>query len=259
MAETNSKFPPGAALVFGGSGGLGAGICRLLATNGVDVAFTYNSNRDAAEKIAADVEATGVKCQFGAVNVEDPAAVRSFLGDVLEAMGDVHTIVFAAGAALELKALRDITPEKFAQTIDTDVNGFFNVVHASLPHLRGRGGGAIVALLTTAIKRNLEHDGLSAIPKAGVQQLVQMVAREEGPANVRVNAVAPGAIDAGIVLSDFAADALAQSVIEACLNATPMGRMGKTEDVAEAVVFLASSRAAYISGQTLHVDGGFSA
>jgi 3-oxoacyl-[acyl-carrier protein] reductase len=156
-------------------------------------------------------------------------------------------------------APRDITPEKFAQTIDTDVNGFFNIVHAAVPRLRARGGGAIVALLTTAVKRNLEHDGLSAIPKAGVQQLVQVIAREEGLANVRINAVAPGAIDVGIVNSDFMADELAKSVIEACINATPMGRMGKPEDVAEAVVFLASDRAAYITGQTLHVDGGFSA
>jgi len=261
MADTGKEtaFPEGTAVVFGGSGGLGADICRLLAENGVDVAFTYNRNQEAAGIIAGVVEAAGAKCHFASVNIEDPAAVAAYMDDVYAAMGDVHTVIFAAGAALELKALRDITPEKFAQTIDTDVNGFFNIAHASLPRLRERGSGSIIALLTTAIKRNLEHDGLSAIPKAGVQQLVQMLAREEGPANVRINAVAPGAIDAGIVLSDFAADPLAMSVIEACMDQTPMGRMGKPEDIAEAVVFLASDRAAYISGQTLHVDGGFSA
>jgi 3-oxoacyl-[acyl-carrier protein] reductase len=254
-----TDFPNGAALIFGGSGGLGADICRLFAERGVDVAFTYNRNKDAAAKVASEVEAAGAKCHFSSVNIEDPDAVAAHIAEALDAMGDIHTIVFAAGAALELKALRDITPQKFAQTIDTDVNGFFNIAHASLPHLRNRGGGSITALLTTAIKRNLEHDGLSAIPKAGVQQLVQMLAREEGPVNIRVNAVAPGAIDAGIVHSDFAADPLAMSVITACLDATPLGRMGKPEDIAEAVVYLASDKAAYVSGQTLHVDGGFSA
>jgi NAD(P)-dependent dehydrogenase (short-subunit alcohol dehydrogenase family) len=259
MANMETGFPDGAALVFGGSGGLGADICRLFAEKGMDVAFTYNRNQEAAGKIAATVEATGAKCHFASVNIEDAAAVSAYVEEALATLGDIHTVIFAAGAALELKALRDISPEKFAKTIDTDVNGFFNIAHASLPHLRGRGGGSIIALLTTAIKRNLEHDGLSAIPKACVQQVVQMLAREEGPANVRVNAVAPGAIDAGIVLSDFAADELAMSVLDAALDATPMGRMGKAEDISEAVVFLASSRAAYISGQTIHVDGGFSA
>jgi len=257
--DTDTDFSSGAAVVFGGSGGLGADICRLFAERGSDVAFTYNRNQDAAAKTAAQVEAIGTKCQFEAVNIEDPEAVETYLSAVLEAFGDIHTVVFATGAALELKAMRDITPEKFAQTIDTDVNGFFNIVHAAVPHLRSRGGGAIVALLTTAVKKNLEHDGLSAIPKAGVQQLLQVVAREEGPANIRVNAVAPGVIDVGIVNSDFTVDELAKSVIKSCLDATPMGRMGAPEDIAEAVVFLASERAAYITGQTLHVDGGYSA
>lgn len=256
---TAQEFPEGAALIFGGSGGLGADICRMFAERGVDVAFSYNRNQGAAAQTASRVEATGAKCYFGQVNIEDPDAVETFVTDTLGAVGDIHTVVFATGAALELKPMRDITPQKFAQTMDTDVNGFFNIVHASLPHLRRRGGGSIVALLTTAVKKNLENDGLSAIPKAGVQQLLQVVAREEGSANIRVNAVAPGVIDAGIVNSDFTADEIAKSVIEACLGGTPLGRMGKPEDVAEAVVFLASERAAYISGQTLHVDGGFSA
>lgn len=261
MADDSAggEFSNGAAIVFGGSGGLGTDICRLFAKCGSDVAFTYNRNKDAAAKTATRVEAAGAKCHFGAVNIEDPLAVERFFSEALDVFGDLHTVIFATGAALELKPMRDITPEKFARTIDTDVNGFFNVVHAAVPHLRARGGGAIVALLTTAVKRNLEYDGLSAIPKAGVQQLLQVVAREEGSANIRVNAVAPGVIDVGIVNSDFMADELAKSVIETCLDATPMKRMGKPEDVAEAVVFLASKRAAYITGQTLHVDGGFSA
>jgi NAD(P)-dependent dehydrogenase (short-subunit alcohol dehydrogenase family) len=97
--SAGGEFSKGAAVVFGGSGGLGADICRLFAESGSDVAFTYNRNQDAAAETATKVEAAGGKCQFSAVNIEDPLAVESFLSQTLDVFGDIHTVVFATGAA----------------------------------------------------------------------------------------------------------------------------------------------------------------
>ena len=114
-------------------------------------------------------------------------------------------------------------------------------------------------LLTTAVLRTLENDGMSGGPKTAVAALMKQVAREMGPDNIRCNGIAPGVIDAGIVHSSFEVDHVAKAVITDCLQKTPLGRMGRPEDIAAAVDFLTSADATYISGQVLAVDGGYSA
>ena len=143
--------------------------------------------------------------------------------------------------------------------METDVSGAFNLLTASARLFSQRGGGAIVQLLTTAVLRTLENDGMSGIPKTAIMGMVRQLAREVGQANVRVNAVAPGVIDAGIVHSSFTADEVAQGVIELCLQRTPMPRLGQPEEVAALVSFLLGDSAAYINGQVIGVDGGYSA
>ena len=137
--------------------------------------------------------------------------------------------------------------------------GSFNVFKHGSDVLAKGGGGAIVVFLTTAVLRTLENDGMSGGPKTAAAALLRQTAREMGAANVRCNGVAPGVIDAGIVHSSFAITETAKNVITDCLNKTPLGRMGTPAEVAALVDFLVSPEAAYISGQIIAVDGGYSA
>jgi 3-oxoacyl-[acyl-carrier protein] reductase len=126
--------------------------------------------------------------------------------------------------------------------------------------LKDTGGGSIVMFLTTAVLRTLENDGMSGCPKTAVGAMVRQVAREMGPHNVRCNGIAPAVIDAGIVHApEFADNAMAQGVIRSMVANTPLGRMGRPEEVSAVVDFLVSPGASYINGQIIGVDGGFSA
>ena len=173
--------------------------------------------------------------------------------EFLEEMVDAYNYFFALMINL------DITEDEFKSILSVDVFGAFNVLKESFLILSKLGGGSIVQFLTTAVLKTLENDGMSGIPKTAVMGIVRQLAREVKDTNVRINAVAPGVIDAGIVHSSFTADKTAQEVIEMCLDRTPMPRMGKPNEVSELVKFLLDDNAGYINGQIIGVDGGYSA
>ena len=163
------------------------------------------------------------------------------------------------GPSIPLKPLIDVSVDEFQSIMSVDVFGAFNVLKESARQLGVSGGGAIVQFLTTAVLRTLENDGMSGIPKTAIMGIVRQLAREAATSNVRVNAVAPGVIDAGIVHSSFTVDATAKSVIDMCLDRTPMPRLGQPIEVATLVRFLLSEDAGYVNGQIIGVDGGYSA
>jgi NAD(P)-dependent dehydrogenase (short-subunit alcohol dehydrogenase family) len=136
-----------------------------------------------------------------------------------------------------------------------DATGFFHLVHAALPHLR-KTCGSIVAVTSAGITRFPSRDILSVAPKAAIEALVRAVAKEEGRFGVRANAVALGVIDAGI-FKRLEGGELGASWTDAAKANTPLRRFGTAEEVAEAVAFMASARASYVTGQTLAVDGGY--
>lgn len=253
-----SDFPDtdGYALVIGGSGGIGAAICEKLAASGANVALTYRTNLEAARGVAACVRRYDRRSACYAVSLEDPESVGQLCQKVVSELGRIHTVVNAAGSHIAMRFIGDIGPEEFRNVMEADVNGLFAVIHGLLPHMR-EAGGSFVTISTAGLSRWPTKDALSVIPKAAIDAMMTGIAREEGRYGIRANTVALGLIDAGLFrkLTGIAYD---ENYIKAAIRNSALKRLGTAEEVAEAVVFLASSRARYVTGQTLTLDGGYS-
>lgn len=250
------EFPPGVALVVGGSGGIGRAVCAALAAAGTDVVLTYRRDEAGAVEAVAAVEAAGRRGRAEALDISDGDGVAVLVGSI-ENESRIHTVVVSAGADIAQVRVAEADPGAWATVLATELTGFLNVVRATVPHLRSHGGGAYVHLGSAGTVRWANRDGLSIVPKAAVQAAVRGVAREEGRHGIRANAVAVGVVEAGIFqrLRETTFD---ERWHEATMQALCLKRYGRAEDVADAVVFLASNRASYVTGQTLAVDGGYS-
>jgi NAD(P)-dependent dehydrogenase (short-subunit alcohol dehydrogenase family) len=250
-----ADFPDGAAIVLGGSGGVGRAICERLAAAGTDVALTYRNNARAAGEAEAAVQALGRRAESHRVSAADADAVKAMVDGVASRMGGVHTVVAAAGSDIPMRFVSELTTAQWRDVMAADAEGFFHLVHAAIPHLR-RTHGSIVAVTSAGLARFPTRDILSVAPKAAIEALVRAVAKEEGRFGVRANSVALGVIDAGI-FTRLTQGELTAHWVEAAKRATPLGRFGTAEEVADVVVFLASSRASYVTGQSVAVDGGY--
>lgn len=223
------------------------------------VVIDYRSHQHKAQALAEEITAAGGAAHVACIDITDRASVQDFLSFSVERLGTLDAVVSVVGPPIPLKPFMEISDNEIRRVYETDLYGSINVMRASAAVLAGQGGGSIVLFLTTAVLRTLENDGLSGCSKSAVASLMKLLARELGPQNIRLNGVAPGFIDAGIVHSSFEVDEVAKAVIADCLHKTPMGRMGTPEEVASLVDYLTPKEAAYISGQVIAVDGGYSA
>lgn len=247
---------PGAALVIGGSGGLGLSIARMLASRGSHVAVTYRSRPEAGEAAAVAAREWGVHASAYQLDLGSATQAASVVAAMAAEYGGIHTLVYAAGPHVPMTHLSEVPPEAMAGQLAADAAGFFAAVHPALPHLR-ESQGSIVAVTTAATARFPVRDGLSSAPKAAVEALVRGLAAEEGRFGVRVNAVGPGMLTDGMAARLISSGDLSEEALAVARRNIPMRRFGNATDIAEAVCFLACDRAGFITGQKLDVDGGY--
>lgn len=253
LSPTEFAHAPGVAVITGGSGGIGAAIARILVSGGSKVILTYN-----ARYPQTLLEELGKNAEARQLDVSDAEACAALVEAAIEQHGAIHSLIHAAGPHVELKYLSQVSPIEFASQVNADLNGFFNITHAALPYLR-QNAGSITAVTSAATVRYPARDGLSAGPKGGVEALARGLAVEEGRYGVRVNCVGPGMLTEGMAERLINSGAMNEAALAVTMTNIPLKKFGVAADIAQAVAFLASERANFITGQKLDVDGGYTA
>ncbi len=253
----NRDFPEGAALIFGGSGGIGKGVAVEFAKSGTDVAICYRSKKDVAEATAGAIEALGVKASLHQVDVRDRASVDAVVASATAAHGRVHSVVWGAGPLVPQVAIAEWSDEQLRQAMEVEVFGFYNAARAFIPHMREKGGGSFVHLGSAGHDWWPKLDGLSVAPKAANEALIKGIAKEEGKHEIRANSVLVGVIDAGMFHELTAQGVFDDYWVAETKKLLCLKRWGQSEDIGQAAVFFASERARYVTGQVISVSGGF--
>ncbi len=237
------------AWVTGGTGGLGAAICRALAAEGLPVAIGYLRRHDAAGALAHELEAMGSRAIVVQADVADAVQTAAAAGRIAGEFGELRVLVNAAVHNVD-GLLANLPAEGIARMYEVNVIGALNAIRAALPHLVASGKGRIVNFSSVLAHRPIPGVSAYAGTKGAMESLTRSLAVELGPKQVTVNAVAPGFVDAGLGRKPVreAGDALSVLV--------PLRRAGTAEDVAAVVAFLASAAARYVTGAVIPVDGG---
>jgi 3-oxoacyl-[acyl-carrier protein] reductase len=238
-----------AALITGGSRGIGRAIGLRLATQGADIAFSYKGNEAAAKATAAEIEALGRRAVAIQGDVRDPESADAVVKTALEAFGKVDILVNNAGITRDDLIMR-MSPDAWRDVLETNLYGAFWTTKAvTRPMLRAKGGRIINITSVSGQAGQMGQANYSSA-KAGLIGLTKATARELASRGITVNAVAPG-----FVLTELT-ESLPDDLKAQLIDRTPLGRFGTTEEIASAVAFLASDEASYITGQVLAVDGG---
>ncbi len=238
------------ALVSGGSRGIGRAIVELFARDGMDVVFFYRDNTAAAQQVVAAVQGTGGKAQALQVDIADAAGVAAAVEQIVDARGRIDVLVNNAGIVRD-NLLGMLEDEDIRAVLDTNVVGVFNLTRAVARHMISKRSGRIVNLSSVAGEKGGRGQSNYAASKGAINAFTRAMAVELASRKIKVNCVAPGVIETEMSqqVRDLADDQIKARIL--------MRRYGQAQDVAHAVWFLASRFADYITGEVLHVDGGF--
>jgi 3-oxoacyl-[acyl-carrier protein] reductase len=238
-------------LITGASAGIGAATAGAFGSRGAHVIVHYNSRREAAEQVVAGIQAAGGSGETVQADLATQAGVQSLTGWARKR--EVDVLVNNAGSLVRRTRVLELTPELMDEVLLLNFTSAFFVTQAVLPGMVERKRGAIVNISSVAARNGGGIGALAyAAAKAALSAMTKNMAREFGPSGIRVNTVSPGTID-----TDYHRTFSTEQMLNNVKAATPMGRLGTSEEVADAIVYLCSEGARFIQGQALEVNGGF--
>lgn len=236
-------------LVTGGARGIGRATALAFARAGANVAIDYHHSKEAAEQLDSEIDTLGVRCEHYHGDVANEEEANLMVAKIIDDFGRIDILVNNAGITRD-KSFAKMTRGMWEEVLSVNLGGVFNVTHAVLPSMVELGWGRIINLASIVGQTGAFGQANYAVTKGGIIAFTMTVAREVARKGITVNAVAPGYIE-----TDMTKD-LPENVIEHIKSITPLHRMGKPEEVAAAVLFLASPEASYITGHVLSVNGG---
>jgi 3-oxoacyl-[acyl-carrier protein] reductase len=239
------------AVVSGASRGIGRAVAFELAREGANVSFNFHSSETEARELESDLQKLGVKAKAFQVDIKDYGAVKSWVDDTMDSFGGVDIVVNNAGIIKD-GALALMSPENWKEVINTNLDGTFNLTKAAIIIFMKQKSGNVVNITSVSGMTGMPRQTNYAASKSGIIGFSKSLAKEVAAYNIRVNAVAPGFIETDMVRD------LNESYLEQVMKQVPLNRMGRPEEVARAVRFLASDDSNYITGQTIVIDGGLS-
>ncbi|MFA4888439.1 MAG: 3-oxoacyl-[acyl-carrier-protein] reductase [Candidatus Omnitrophota bacterium] len=242
-------FQGKAAIVTGGSRGIGRAIVLMLAQEGADVAFSYFKSVQDAESLIKEVVGLGRKALGLQIDVRDFTLAKDLIVKAKEKFGRLDILVNNAGIAKD-KALMMMTKDEWQEVIDTNLGGTFNATRQAIVTFLKQKSGQIINITSVSGVAGLARQVNYSASKAGIIGFTKSLAKEVAPYGVRVNAVAPGFVETDMIAE------LKEDYKEQLKEQIPLGRFGRVEDVSAAVKFLLSDAAGFITGQTIIVDGG---
>jgi 3-oxoacyl-(acyl-carrier-protein) reductase len=246
----NHELQGQVCLVTGGSRGIGRAIVSAMAAAGADVAFTFQSSKAQAEELAEKIfQQYGVRCKPLQANVASPEEMQNVVKQVLAEFGHITILVNNAGITRD-KSFLKMTRDMWDEVMRVNLDGVFCTTQLVAQDMVGAGWGRIINISSIVGQTGNFGQANYAATKGAIISFTESLARELARKGITVNAVAPGFVETDMV------SGMPAAALEQVRAMTPMGRLGKPEEIAEAVVFLASPRASYVTGQVLGVNGG---
>jgi len=252
MSENNNNFfglNGKTAIVTGGSRGIGASIAMHLSTQGVNVAIVYSGDEAGAKSTQENILNNGGKCEIYQCDVASFEACKTLVEKVISDFSKVDILVNNAGITKD-KLILQMNELDWDSVLDVNLKGAFNMIRHIYPHFVKNRQGRIINVSSISGLDGNAGQANYASSKSGLIGLTKSVAKELGSRGITVNAIAPGFVETKMT------ESLSQELKEKAIANIPLKRMGKVDDIAHAVVFLASNQASYITGQTIRIDGG---